>query len=580
MTIPLNITSYDPVDLKASLIEFMSSTPEFKDYEYREGSTLNTILDILVRNTHYISYQANMNATESFLDSAQLRTSIVSHAQKLSYFPKSRTATTVNVSIQVTPSDINNDSSIRVDKGSVFLHRAGNTLYSFTNTDDIILNRVGGGMFSITNTELKQGTLLTRNYFYDRNIQSVELLYPNMDTSTLRVFVSNGTAGVRTEYTLVKDITDVKPGSYVFYLSENHNGNYEIEFGKGVLGNEPSDMAQITIEFVNTEPQHANGLTELFAAKPINGYSNIQVDVVGEGFGGAERATLDSIKFLAPRLYAAQNRAVIESDYQSIILREFPFIKAVRVWGGEKNDPPYYGRVMIAAIPQEGYIISDSVKRVIETSISKFNVTGIRPMLVDSTFIGLDLYIKYLYDNKATTATNEQIRTTITNTVNVYNEQRLGLFDFWYNNSELIRSIYDIPAITSVEIDKVLYVEVPVTLNVKRKYEFNFSNKIIPNTLAIRGELVFDLVATSTKVRDDGSGKVWLDITKYDITNSLEVGTIDYETGKVELDLLILSSDSDRIVVEVKTEDDNVYTSNNQVVEIEGIFVSPLDAKV
>lgn len=576
----LNITSYDPVDLKASLIDFIRSTPAFQDYEYREGSTLNTILDVLVRNNHYIAYQANMNATESFLDSAQIRSNIVSHAQKLSYFPKSRTATTASVSIEVTPSSINGNSSLRVDKGSVFLHRAGNTLYSFTNTDDIILGRTNDNTFKIDSTELKQGVLLTRNFTYNNTEKGIELPYPNMDTSTLRVFVLNGTSGLRTEYKIVKDITEVSKGSYVFYLSENYNGNYEIEFGKNVLGNEPANLSLIVVEFVNTETEHVNGITQLFAAKPIQGNANIQVNVVVEGFGGAERASLELTKFLAPRLYAAQNRAVIENDYQAILLREFPFIKAARVWGGEKNEPPYYGRVMIAAIPQDGYIISDSVKRVIENSIKKYSVVGIRPMLVDSTYIGLDLTVQYMYNSNVTSSTDEQIRTHIANEIKRYNDERLGLFDFWYNNSELIRTIYSIPSITSIEIDKILFSTNNVVSNVRHKYESRFSNKIIPKTLKVRENLVFDLVATDSKIYDDGLGVVWLDITKYGITNRTLIGLVDYETGFVELDLLILSSDSERFTVEVKTEGDNVYVSNNQIVEIDKIDIIPFDVMV
>lgn len=569
----LNITSYDPVDLKASLIDFMKSTPEFADYEYRDGSALNTVLDILVRNTHYIAYQANMAATESFLDSAQIRSNIVSHAQKLSYTPKSKTATTTEVSIEVTPSDVNTEGSLKMDKGSVFLHRAGDILYSFTNTEDVILTRTPTGTFKIDSVLLKQGQLLTRTFHYNRETGSIELPYPDMDTTTLRVYVVSGTAGEMVEYQLVEDITTVSKDSSVFYLSENHVGNFQIQFGKGLLGVEPEELSQVIVEFVNTDEHNANTIKDLFAAKPIQGYSNIQVDVLVEGYGGAPRQTLDTIKFLAPKIYSAQNRAVRPSDYQAILLREFPFIRAARVWGGEDNDPPYYGRVMISAIPQEGYEIADSVKTSIEHELSKYSVVGIKPMLVDSGYIGVDLRIRYMYDNTKISATEDQMKAYITDAVKKYNDNKLGLFDYWYNNSELIREIYTVPAITSIEIDKVLFIEQEVTEYVNKKYTFGFNNHLVPKSLRVRSNPVLDLVATSTKIYDDGNGVVWVEMTKYDVTNRLKTGTIDYTTGRVELDLLILSNDTPWLTVEVQGVDDNVYVDNNQIVEIDKITV-------
>ena len=48
---------------------------------------MSALLDVLAYNTHYLGFNANMLANEMFLDSASLRSSVVSHAKTLGYIP-------------------------------------------------------------------------------------------------------------------------------------------------------------------------------------------------------------------------------------------------------------------------------------------------------------------------------------------------------------------------------------------------------------------------------------------------------------------------------------------------------------
>jgi hypothetical protein len=570
------ITSYDPQELKASLIEYMQAKPDFADFNY-EGSTINTIIDLLVRNTHYIAYMANMVSSESFLDSAQLRANVVSHAQKLSYTPKSRTASTVVVDLEVLPSAQPTEFSLVAEKGSVFLNTIGNVTYSFTNTSEITLLKTIENKFIASNVELKQGQLRSQRYLYNSSTKTIGIMNADIDTATVRVFVTDPVTGEITEYLKVENIVDVGTDSAVFYLFENTLGKYDIQFGRNVLGAEPINNSVVRIEYVAVEAEHANGLKTLIAGTPIQGYSNIKVTVVTEAYGGAEKSDIDFIKFLAPKIWETQNRAVRDKDYVAIMLREFTFIKSAIAWGGEKNVPPYYGRVFLCAIPQDGFVIADTVKQTIERRITEFSVASITPEVVDASYIGLQLDIGILYNANQTTDTFAQTVAAVKTAANTYNQNNLRLFDFWYNDSELSRQITKAaPSIYSIETHKKAFFDTPINRNVMKHYIAEFLNEVEPGSLVV-SDVVFDINATSQKVLDDGAGKIIKQIIKDGITTNETIGSINYTTGYVEFNALLLDPGTLRMTVTPVAS--NFYTDRNYVVYIDTINVDLLTTR-
>ena len=82
----LQVTELDFDNIKTNLKTYLKGQSEFSDYNF-EGSGLSTLVDLLAYNTHYLGFNANMLANEMFLDSASLRSSIVSHAKTLGYVP-------------------------------------------------------------------------------------------------------------------------------------------------------------------------------------------------------------------------------------------------------------------------------------------------------------------------------------------------------------------------------------------------------------------------------------------------------------------------------------------------------------
>lgn len=571
-----DVFSYDPSELKQSLVAFMQTKPEFADFNY-EGSAINTMIDLLTRNTHYIAYMANMVGTESFLDSAQLRANIVSHAQKLSYVPKSRTASTMVVDIEVIPSTAPAPGvfSITAPKGTTFINTIENVSYSFVTTNEVVLTKNIQGRFVASSVELKQGQLL-RQQFLVSTTGKIELSNKDIDTSTVRVFVKASQTSVeQTEYQRVNDITDIDSDSRVFYLSENTFGNYDVEFGKGVLGFEPQPGSIVTVESVLVEKEHANGLDSLVAASPIDVYSNIRVQVQVEAFGGAERSSNEYIKFLAPRTYEAQNRAVREQDYSTIAMREFPFIKSANSWGGEKNVPPYYGKVFICAIPQEGFVIADTVKSNISERIRRFSMMSAE--VVDPIYLGVTLNIGVIFNADSTVDTFAQTIFKIQTEVQKYNDE-LKTFNLWFNNSLLVQRIKtSVPAAQSLEIEKTIFQDHPIVSGRNERYSFQFVNKVKPGSL-MSSAVVIDSLATSQIITDDGEGRVIKKVTKGGVVIVDDIGTINYETGQVEFAEQFINSGTLRITVSPSTN--NVYTERNFVIVIDDTQISRITERV
>jgi hypothetical protein len=275
---------------------------------------------------------------------------------------------------------------------------------------------------------------------------------------------------------------------------------------------------------------------------------------------------------LAPRIFKAQNRAVVESDFVGLLLRDFPFIKSVVCWGGEKNIPPYYGRVFLSIIPIEGYNIVDAVKKTIEARLQKYTMMAI-PVVVDANFIFLDLTIDYIFDNTKTASTFATIETQIADTVTAYNDNHLDQFDFWYNNSLLSDNLMQIVGIESIQIKKYAYIEFETILLKKTKYSFSFNNVVQPDSFNLTGYVV-DLDADTDKIEDDGLGNLKRIYTKNNVEYSEVVGTIDYLTGDVILTLQLLTGNLTTLKAYVEPSLDNFYTERNNVVAINSTSIN------
>ena len=438
MATKLQVTELDFDDIKTNLKTYMKNQTEFSDYNF-EGSGLSVLIDALAYNTHYLGMNANMAVNEAFLDTATLRSSVVSHAKTLGYTPRSARAPIAYLNVTINNSSL---TSITVAKGTKFTTQIDGTSYAYVVNANQTTTPVNG-VLRFSNLPVYEGSLVTAKYTVDSsNIEKRYMVTDNRaDTTTLKVSVQNSASDVTTTvYTLATDITQVTATSNVYFLQEADNGKYEVYFGDDVVGTKPTDGNIIIIEYIVTNKAKSNG-AKTFSGTSVGGESNITIATVAASAGGAEPETIESIKYNAPLDYASQGRAVTTEDYKVIIPKVFADTKAVQVWGGEDNNPPIYGQVFVSIKTTSGINLTQAQKDVITTSLDKYNIASVRPTIIDPEITKIKLNTTFKYNANVTTKTGTELETLVRSTLNTYNTTDLEKFDGVFRFSKLSRLV-------------------------------------------------------------------------------------------------------------------------------------------
>jgi hypothetical protein len=155
MATKLEISELDFDSIKANLKAFLSQQDEFTDYNF-EGSGMSVLLDLLAYNTHYLGFNANMLANEMFLDSADLRSSVVSLAKAIGYTSASASSAVANINVTVNGPGA---SSLTMIRGTKFTSTVNETSYSFVNNADITIIPADG-VYTFSNLDIYEGTYL------------------------------------------------------------------------------------------------------------------------------------------------------------------------------------------------------------------------------------------------------------------------------------------------------------------------------------------------------------------------------------------------------------------------------------
>jgi hypothetical protein len=267
---------------------------------------------------------------------------------------------------------------------------------------------------------------------------------------------------------------------------------------------------------------------------------------VTPSFGGAERDTTEKIRYAATKYYQAQDRAVTMNDYESIILREYPLAEAVRVWGGEDNDPPAYGKVYVSVLPKNKVVLSNGDKESIKTTIlENKKVVGITTEIVDPDFIYVEVDCFATYNSDATVSSELNVKDAILKAIKDYNTASLGRFSIPFRYSNLSRGIdLSSNAMVSNRITTRLSKKItPVERSAN--YTLNFSVPLFhphDGHISIVKTSVFKHRDSENKIRDcfiedNGSGRlvVYTILNEKKVVVKANAGTIDYQTGKVEI---------------------------------------------
>ena len=550
----LDISTLDFDNIKTNLKKFISNQDEFKDYDF-EGSGMSVLLDLLAYNTHYLAYNANIMGNEMFIDTADLRNSIVSHAKTLGYTPNSARAPYADINVVVNNAT---GATLTMNAGTQFTTTVDNVSYNFVSIGSNIISPVDG-VYTFSNLKIYEGTYVTYQYTVDTTDIDQRFLIPsaNADTNTLIVSVQNSSTDTITNtYTLATGITSLTDTSKVYFLQEAEDGKFEIYFGDGVTGKQLVNGNIITLKYVVTNKTLANGASSFALSGNIGGFSDVAITVNSNAANGSEAETKDSIKFNAPKSYAAQDRAVTIEDYKTKVKELYANTQSVSAWGGEDHSTPYYGRVYISIYPKTGSNLTTATKNSIVTTLKQYSIGSVTPVIIDPevTYILLTSNVKYKEASTEKTATT--LKTEITDALTSYNTDTLQQFDGMFRYSKVLDTIDDVDTnailsnITTVRLRKSF----TPALSTSTKYTISLSNALYNphsghNSTAggILSSTGFKIDGDTTNVyyvNDDGSGNVRLyylvgSVKTY--TNNTQ-GTIDYSTGDVVLNSLNVSS--------------------------------------
>lgn len=444
----LKVTELDFDQIKLNLKNFLKTQTEFNDYDF-DGSGLSVLLDVLAYNTHYNAVAAHYSLNEAFLDSAQIRGNVVTRAKLLGYTPRSILSARAKVNITVDATEeATRPTTVTLKRGTKLTSTVSGDTFDFVVLNNYTATLDSNNNYVFENIDLAEGTFKTILYRVDNDVenQKFQLADSDADTSTLRVRVQDNEESTQYNiYTKFESLLNVDSASQVYYLQENPNGKYEVYFGDGVTGKKPQNNNVVTLDYIYTNGDEANGAKTFAFADTISGLtgsSSYTVTTVNNSAGGTEQESIESIRFNAPLTFTAQNRAVTAEDYRSIILKGFSNISSISTWGGEDNDPVDFGKVYISIKPLTADVLTDSEKLQIKNTVLKGkNIVSITPEIVDPNFTNLELDVFFNYNPNLTDRTAADLQTVVQDVISDYNFNNLNKFDGVFRHSSLLKLI-------------------------------------------------------------------------------------------------------------------------------------------
>ena len=484
-------TQLDFENIKSSLKTYFKQKPEFADYDF-EAAGLNNFLDVLAYNTHINALTANFAINESFLNTAQLRSSIVSHAESLGYEVRSMTTSKAVVNLSVNLAGVaNRPPQIQLLKGHTFTSSIDGVSYTFRTLESYFARDDGTGNYPFKTNEgsedipIFEGTEKVKTFLSGENDERQIFVIPDntIDTSTATVQVFDTATSTRfVTYTPLKEAVQISKDSRVYSIREAPNGNYELNFGDGVsFGKKPDPGNKIVVTYLSTKGEVADNGTSFTSNSDItvnNAQFPIITTVKTESTGGANKQTIESIRQLAPIAYASQARLVTSLDYKGMVLSNFPEVTDCNVWSGDQNVPRDYGAVYISLNFANGTddTVKDRVKANIITNFTNnLAVVSMETKYADPTDMFLELVVGFNFDPSLTGFSLPATESTVYNFMTNYFTKNLNKFDKIFRRSNMLTELDALdPAILSSRCDVKVQLRIVPTVGTKRLFELQF----------------------------------------------------------------------------------------------------------
>lgn len=582
----LNITELDFDQIKNNLIDYFSnSDPKFKDWDFK-GSGLNILLDALAYNTHYNAVLAHMGVSESFIDSAQLRSSVVSLAKLLGYTPRSYVAPSATINLSFTAKDANSPSAITISKGTPFSTEVNDKNYVFVTDDEYVLIKdEATGRYEQTGVVIKQGSYQTKRFQVNNLSNKDSTVYviddANIDLNSLivKVFSSN-TSSIADIYTQIQDISGIDESSTIYFINENTDSNYQISFGNGVFGKQPTNLSVIEVSYLITSGPDANKANKFTFAGvlPTGVIRQPIVTTTSIAAGGNTKESIESVRYNAPLSFITQNRAVTADDYKNLIFKNFSDVQTISVWGGEDNEPPVFGKVFVSIKPQGGDVLTVAQRNSINEFLSGKKILSIKPELIDPEYLRLTLDVFFKYNRNLITQNRGQIESAIRDVVNSFNEDRLQSFDGLFRHSTLTNVIDSYhPAILNSHVRVFITKTFELNADLVEKKTINFATELIPDDgsvivscspFKING---IDTYLGDEAITGDNENRriftyYYKNAVKTKINNN--VGILNIMTGVMNLNEIV-TDETTLVTIDLMPASNDIAPKRNQLLQID-----------
>jgi hypothetical protein len=596
----LDLTSLDFDTLKSNLKTYLKSQSVFVDYDF-EGSNMNVLLDVLSYNSYLNSFYLNMIGSESFLDTAQLRESVISKAKELNYVPISYRSpkAVVDVSFQVLNNSI--IDRFEIPKGTQFSGVNANGNFSYV-TDKPHILKSAGNIFSLHGLEIYEGQYINETFIVDNSIERQQFVLSNynVDTESINVTVSEDGNVTGTDYIQTQSLYGLNPNSAVYFIQAVNN-QYEIVFGDGIFGRRPVNNATILVTYRITSGTDGSNIADFNIDKDLGGYNggrvipSIVVNVPGSA--GANAEPIESIRFRAPRHFQTQERAITKNDYKTLILDEFSEIKTLHVYGGEQTDISgiNFGKVYISPVTKAGSSLSDSRKNDIISFIYDKMTVGLTPVIINPDFLYIRNDIDIVYDPNKTNYTPNDIQSLASQAISNFNDVNLKDFDIVFRFSKFVDILqnFDLSVVSNSVVPSIFKIISP-TLYIDTASQVNYHQEILSGTIFSSKFLLSDgntytftdynpfkntfiqAPSGSNFYVQNASNILYLKLDSLSKQTYIPAGSIDYKNGIVSITSINVVDflDTPGIAIYTETAADDIFAKNNDLIEFDLNYTS------
>jgi hypothetical protein len=347
--------AFDATSLKSLIIQRLRQSNVFTDQAF-EGSNLSAIIDIIAYSYHVSLFYLNNQASESYFSQATLFENMNKLVNLIGYNP---------LGSQTSIAAFEATAGAGLAAGNYIIPRfsfvAANGIF-YSTAEDIYFEKTVAAEEKLESIGLQN--LLYQGQFKEYPTQTaigepfeiiniaIQSIITNsaefIDYNNIFVYVKDYNTQIWSEWKQVNTLYNEQSNSKAFEKRLNDAGRYELKFGDGITGKQLKAGDLVAVYYLQS-----NGSAGVVSARAINNdslvrfitprfreilsniYSDIQpvitqdqlnaVSIINTNKSTDPKSveTVEEVRTNAPKIFAAQNRAVTTDDFDAFAKRNF-----------------------------------------------------------------------------------------------------------------------------------------------------------------------------------------------------------------------------------------------------------------